>query len=572
MLQWCRLCSIACICLATTSWWISAQDRTFADTLRHAEGLTKEKKWKDAAPLWKQIVAQNPVRGDFWLKLGEACYEGKDYRPAIAAYERALELKAFYPHVLAYDIACCHALLGEKEPAMRWLDIAVKTGFRELDHARTDEDLKSLRDDPRYRELVAMVDVSKMSRDEGWRYDLKFLDREIRRLHYKPYHEFTREQVDAHIRSLHDDIPKLTDAQIMTGLVRLARMAGDGHTSLRPGGAIPMLPLQLFHFEDGVFVTAAAPDCANLAGAQVLKIGDHAIDFVLKAVEPTISRDNSMQIKATAPVRITIPLLLNGLGLIPKADETALTVRDAKGSERIVTLKAVPTNMNHGQRATEGWATARQESKRPEPLYLKNRKAAYWFEHLPEQKVVYCQYNSVRNDASETFEQFCTRLFKFVEENDLEKLIVDLRWNGGGNTFLNRPLIHGLIRCTKINEPGKLFVVIGRNTFSAAQNCTTDIEMHTKATFVGEPTGSSPNFIGESIKIELPYSKMVGSVSDLYWGRSWPMDYRTWIAPQLYAPPTFAAYKDNRDVALEAVLGADIGSRRAESRTEGVKP
>ena len=52
----------------------------------------------------------------------------------------------------------------------------------------------------------------------------------------------------------------------------------------------------------------------------------------------------------------------------------------------------------------------------------------------------------------------------------------------------------------------------------------------------------------------LPYSKMTGSISDLYWQSSWPMDYRTWIAPQLYAPPTFATYATNRDPALDAIL------------------
>jgi hypothetical protein len=44
------------------------------------------------------------------------------------------------------------------------------------------------------------------------------------------------------------------------------------------------------------------------------------------------------------------------------------------------------------------------------------------------------------------------------------------------------------------------------------------------------------------------------NVSDLYWQSSWPTDYRTWIAPQLYRPPTFAAYRANRDLALEAIL------------------
>ena len=87
----------------------------------------------------------------------------------------------------------------------------------------------------------------------------------------------------------------------------------------------------------------------------------------------------------------------------------------------------------------------------------------------------------------------------------------------------------------------------------------------------------------ESIRFSLPFSKMTGTVSDLYWVRSRPMDYRPWISPQLYAPPTFAMYKENRDPAVEAVLryvargkertrrrqGPDGPSRR---RREAVKP
>jgi hypothetical protein len=52
----------------------------------------------------------------------------------------------------------------------------------------------------------------------------------------------------------------------------------------------------------------------------------------------------------------------------------------------------------------------------------------------------------------------------------------------------------------------------------------------------------------------VPYTRMRGSVSDLYWQSSWPLDYRTWIAPLLYAPPSFALYRANRDPAMEAIL------------------
>jgi hypothetical protein len=133
-------------------------------------------------------------------------------------------------------------------------------------------------------------------------------------------------------------------------------------------------------------------------------------------------------------------------------------------------------------------------------------------------------------------------------------LIIDLRRNAGGNTFLHRPLLLGLIRNEKINQRGKLFVIIGRNTFSAAMNASTMIEDYTNAIFVGEPTGASPNFVGETTLVTLPHSQLQFSISDLYWQTSWPMDHRHWIAPRLYIPPSFAAYRINRDPALEAIL------------------
>lgn len=46
----------------------------------------------------------------------------------------------------------------------------------------------------------------------------------------------------------------------------------------------------------------------------------------------------------------------------------------------------------------------------------------------------------------------------------------------------------------RINWRGALFVIIGRNTFSAAQNSATLLDRHTHAVFVGEPTGSRPSF------------------------------------------------------------------------------
>ena len=51
---------------------------------------------------------------------------------------------------------------------------------------------------------------------------------------------------------------------------------------------------------------------------------------------------------------------------------------------------------------------------------------------------------------------------------------------------------------------------------------------------------------------------MRATISDLYWQNSVAMDYRTWIGPEIYAPPTFEAFSTKKDTALEAILAYGV--------------
>ncbi len=523
----------------------------YQEVVREARAKSLAEDWKGAAALYERAVKINSTNASDWDQLGLMWYQAKDYRKAIPAYEKALELRAGYPFNAAYNIACCFALDGQKGRALEWLQKSLDLGFRDLNHVRTDEDLVTLRDEPKFVELAGSKDTSKMSRTEGWRYDLWLFDRELKRIHYDPFRVYGRVEFERIVRNLNRRIPSLTDAQIMLELMKLAVMAGDGHTNIRPNQALwgsKRLPIQMFWFQEGLFITAADPRFGDLAGARVLDIAGKTPEDLMRLVDPLISRDNAMGPLAIGPGYLRIPILLEGLGLQKGADQVQIRVRDSKGVDRSVALPGDSAD------PTEAWVTARKDAGAPDPLYLKNRQTPYWYAFLADSKVLYFQYNSVRNAGNETFAAFCKRMFEFVETAEVEKFVVDIRWNGGGNSFLNQPLVHGLVRSAKINQPGKLFVITGRNTFSAAMNCATDIEMNTQAMFVGEPTGASPNFIGETVRITLPYSKMMGSISDLHWVRSWPMDFRTWIAPDLPASPSFELYRVNRDPAMEAIL------------------
>lgn len=557
----CALLFVIATIIAGAGLNVRAQDsQAFVDTLQLATTKSQAREWKEATAAWQRVVEANPVNAEFWLQLANAAYEGKDYRRSIAAYEKVIELGGGFPSNAAYNIACDYALLGEKEQAFKWLQKAFDMGFRNLAHAAVDTDLQSLHDDPRFNKIVGLADVSKMTRDEGWRYDLALLAREVKRKGYVPgvARSFSKTEFDAAVSKLNSDIPKLTDSQVLIELMKLMRKLNDGHTGilgrLENAEAALAVPLQFYLFKEGLFIIGADPQYKELLGAQVLRFGDSTVTQVMQAMDPLIQRDNDFWPNQVGPYRMRSLPLLNGLGLIPDVRKVTLAIKDLQGQEKTVTVPANSDFPNIWNDFPKTWLTYAATSGKPLPLYLKNMTTAYWFEYLPETKLVYFQYNRVRNDGEESLAKFTERLFKFINDNDVDKLVIDMRWNNGGNTFLSQPLLYGLIRNEKINKRGKLFVIIGRRTFSAAQNTTTFFERHTNATFVGEPTGSSPNFIGEETIFTLPYSKVLANVSDLYWQSAWPMDYRTWIAPHIYTPPTFAAFSAGRDPALEAIM------------------
>ena len=534
--------------------------QAYVETLQLAQTKSEAREWKEAAAAWQRVLEANPVNAGFWNSLGDAAYGNKDYRRAISAYEKALELGAGFPSNAAYNIACCYALLGEKEQALAWLQKSFDMGFRNLAHSQTDSDLLSLHDDPRFKKIVGLADVSKMTRDEGWRYDLALLAREVKRKGYVPgvARQFPKEAFDVAVAKLDNEIPKLSDAQVLIELMKLMRKLGDGHSGilgrLDNAEAALAVPLQFYLFKEGLFVIAADAQHKDLLGAQVLRFGDSTVSQVMQALDPLTSRDNDFWPNQVGPYRMRSLPLLNGLGLIPDVRKVNLAIKDVQGKERVVTVTANGDFPNIWNDFPKSWITYAGTLGKPLPLYLKNMATAYWFEYLPESKLLYFQYNRVRNEGEESLAKFTERLFKFVAENEVDKLVIDMRWNNGGNTFLSQPLLHSLIRSEKVNKRGKLFVIIGRRTYSAAQNTTSFFERHTNAIFVGEPTGSSPNFIGEETIFTLPYSHVLANVSDLYWQSAWPMDYRTWIAPQIYTPPTFAAFSAGRDPSLEAII------------------
>jgi hypothetical protein len=271
------------------------------------------------------------------------------------------------------------------------------------------------------------------------------------------------------------------------------------------------------------------------------------VDSVLQALSPIVSRDNPMRLLAQAPAHMRFPRLLHALHLAARSDTVALSIMDRHG--RHIT---VPVGVSTG--ATSEWVRKPADAPNELPLFVRNRQGNYyWFEFFPETRTLYFQYNAVADMKREPIDSFAPRMFAFIARHDVDKLVVDLRWNGGGNMFLNKPLFEEIMR-SRLNRAGHLFVIAGRYTFSAAMIFAEQLERYTNAVFIGEPTGSSPNFIGETNLLRLPYNGVEVSLSNLYWQNAPATDRRVWIAPRILVEPTFESWKRGEDPALAAAV------------------
>jgi hypothetical protein len=394
----------------------------------------------------------------------------------------------------------------------------------------------------------------------AWREDLDYLAGTLLDNHPNPFHRISRQEFEEAADNLRSRVPELEGDQVIVEFAHLLAMIRDGHSGfhLDETKGYRRYPLRLYVFSDGLFVQAAGADLARAAGARVVSIGNATAQEAYEEVRRVVNYDNELGMKSSAPSLLVIPEVLHTLGLVDDPEHGNWRLQTTDGGTLEIDLRPVEDG------SSLVWVDASENAQAPVPLYLRAPDDNYWFEYLAERSTLYVQFNSIRDKKDETIAQFYERVFAFVEQNPVERMVLDIRLNGGGNNTLNQPLVHGLIRCDKVNRPGRLFTIIGRRTFSAAMNLTNDLEAHTRTLFVGEPTGSSPNHYGDAERHTLPNSGLDFWVSTLSWQYSFPTDTRPWVAPDLPVELSSEDYRTRLDPCLEAILNVAPGTLDVE--------
>lgn len=373
-----------------------------------------------------------------------------------------------------------------------------------------------------------------------WRDDLAVLERELPARHRDLYARLPEAEWHAGFAALRAELARLTDAQILVRAMAMVARVGDGHTRLAeaPGGEFPV---RLSWFDDGVFVIGAPATATWAVGGRVTAIGGVAVDDALAQAATVAPHDNRSQLKMEAVAALLRPRTAEGLGLIGRDRALRLTLAGVGAAPR--ELVVTPN---------DGRALGRPRGGAPLPLALRATRRRFWSEYLADRRALFVQYNQCQDDTP-SFADFTAQVAQTLGAQPVERLIIDLRWNGGGNSEVARPLLT-LVAAT----PGlaaRTFVLIGRQTFSSAVlNALAFADAG--ATLVGETAGGAPSHYGEVRTGVLPSTGLMFTYSTKLFTH--PRHPGRELVPTIVTPFTAADYFADRDAALDAALAAPL--------------
>jgi len=319
---------------------------------------------------------------------------------------------------------------------------------------------------------------------------------------------------------------------------------GDSHTRLgfRPKIAFP---LSFYWFKEGIFCVQALPEYRQALGCRLLSIEQKPIGDIIKTLSPAIPHENRSQLRKSVTGYLVFAEMLHGAGIIADPAGTVYSLENRRGEPLELEMPSV--SMKSGRRPVSAVGP-----DTPLPLYRKYQKSIYDFEYLPAYKTMYVIYNSCRERPDKPFSRFVEEVFETVDQKNAERFVIDLRNNGGGNSAVFDPMIEELVGREDLNRKDRLYVIVGRSTFSSAVLNVVQLRNRTRATFVGEPSGGKPNHFGEVKIFFLKNSKLPVTYSTKYFSIS-KQDTDA-VYPDIAVDFSHEDFINHRDPVLERIL------------------
>jgi hypothetical protein len=407
-------------------------------------------------------------------------------------------------------------------------------------------------------------------------------DIELVRQKYLPaemaYTPATRAQADALLTALGRRAKTLTTAEFAVGLGQVGALTDNAHSGLRLSDPrvkpAARLPLHFLWFPDALIVARGTGAAADLAGARVIHIEGRSPEALFAGLKVLEGGTDAYR-KQWITELMETQGVLHALGLAASPDSLSMTLRLADGQvidrkiAMVATASLAPTARKDRLWSPEpiagerDWSTAIAADHLP--LYLSDANTPFRLLDLPEFSALYVQFRSNEDEEGFPIAAFLKSVQDKVALARPARLVVDLRFDVGGNLLTSL----GFMRQLAQSVHGKTFVLVGPYTFSAGIISAAAFKKSggENVIVVGEEVGDRPHFWSEGNLIDLPNSHYSMRFTDGQFNLQdgctgepgcmddhYPIDVNlVSLEPTLAAPLTSAAYFAKRDPALEAI-------------------
>lgn len=396
----------------------------------------------------------------------------------------------------------------------------------------------------------------------------------------KSYSEAARAQATDRLFALEQQAGKVSQAAFDLELARIVALSDNGHTHYNLGAIMQVsnrVPVRLAVFGEDFYVVRAAAPHHDLLGAKLVAIDGHGMAALREAGRSLWGGTTGWRDRAAYNL-LESPELLNALGLAKAKDEAAYTFATAAGEVKRTLAGAAPSETRpfSGPAQTwsptpipqEGaeWRTALEPAKAP--WSLQDWGKTFRWRPAPEINGIVLDMRSTNNATDMKIGEALTMFNNAIDAQKPTNLVLDLRLNSGGNLLTTRQFAKTLPE----RVPGRIFVLTGPGTFSAAISTTGYLKQAAPARvfITGEPVGDRMMFWAESPPFRLPVG--LGTVSMATQRHDYADGCRAYddchnnvklvpialptLAPDIAAPWTIEAYLAGRDPAMEAIATA----------------
>jgi|SRR5579864_2287063 len=386
-----------------------------------------------------------------------------------------------------------------------------------------------------------------------WREDLEFFDQRFLSVQVDSDKLYPLAEFHDDVADLERDARSLSDSEVILRLMRIVAKAGVAHNTVETEGKLDFhpYPLQFFWYSDGAAVTRAPEEYKVALGARIVRIGSMTPEEFESAVSPYLSYENLPLLHDLSPDFMMNREVADHFGLAD-ADGVLEFTLERPGAKQF-RLRVTPVSAD----SQEHMISATEALHLPDPLYRKRPNSWYWYEYLADSRSLYIQYNRCRNDPKKSFKAFTQELFRFVDDlrnpKKIERVIVDLRFNSGGDSSIVEPLLEGLKSRSRLSAKGHLYALIGRSTFSSWMMAAINFREDLHAILIGEASGSKPNEYGEVKTLTLPNSEIKIRYTTKYFQLLQDSDPLA-LEPDIPIRRSIADFLSGQDQVLDAAL------------------